>query len=72
MKNDKFTAHAVCPLFNDGGIEIMISKKNDEVIYRYFGKIAKRWQEIKYTNSGRPFFRVYGRVYYIDQFMIVR
>ena len=68
MKASEFKAHAVCAICNNGGLEIMIDRTNDKVIYRYFGNLAKRWQEIKYTNSGRPFFRVNKKAYYLDMF----
>lgn len=56
-------------LSNMGGIEIMINNCGDAVIYSWYGKIAKRWQEIKYNRSGEPFFTIYGRKYYLSEFM---
>lgn len=54
---------------NMGGIEIMINSCGDGIIYSWYGKIAKRWQEIKYNNSGEPYFTIYGRRYYLYEFM---
>ena len=69
MKANEFKAHASYAICNNGGIEVMLSQSNDEVIYRLFGKVAKRWQEIKYTKEGRPFFVAHKTVYYLDEFM---
>ena len=69
MKTSEFKSNASYTICNGGGIEVMLSQSNDEVIYRLFGKVAKRWQEIKYTNEGRPFFVAHKTVYYLDEFM---
>ena len=69
MKANEFKAHASYTICNGGGIEVMLSQSNDEVIYRLFGKVAKRWQEVKYTNEGRPYFVAQKTVYYLDEFM---
>ena len=69
MKANEFKAHASYTICNGGGIEVMLNKSNDEVIYRLFGKVAKRWQELKYTNEGRPYFVAHKTVYYLDEFM---
>ena len=69
MKTSEFKAHASYAICNNGGIEVMLSQSNDEVIYRIFGKVAQRWQEIKYTNEGRPYFVAHKTVYYLDEFM---
>ena len=69
MKANEFKAHASYTICNGGGIEVMLSQSNDEVIYRLFGKIAQRWQELKYTNEGRPYFVAHKTVYYLDEFM---
>ena len=69
MKQSEFKTHGYYNICNHGGIEIMLDPAGDEVIYSYFGKVAKRWQTIKYTNGGRPFFRAHKTVYYIDDFM---
>ena len=47
----------------------MINNFGDGIIYSRYGKIAKRWQEIKYNRSGEPFFTIYGRKYYLSEFM---
>lgn len=72
MKASEFKTHGYCNICNNGGIEIMFSQSGNELIYSYFGKVAKRWQEIKYTNNGRPFFRVNKKVYYLDEFLKIR
>lgn len=55
-----------------GGIEIMLNDSGDAAIYRWFGKMAQRWQEIKYTLTGRPYITVASRRYHLDEFMKVR
>ena len=72
MKASDFKTEGYCNICNNGGIEIMFNQSGDGIIYSYFGKVAKRWQEIKYTNSGRPFFRVNKKVYYLDEFLKIR
>ena len=69
MKNEEFICHGYLTLSNLGGIEIMINPTGESIIYKWYGKISRRWQEIKYSTSGRAFFRVYNRRYYLDQFM---
>ena len=69
MKASDFKAHGYCNICNGGGIEVMFSQSNDGVIYRLFGKVAQRWQDIKYTNDGRPYFVARKTVYYLDEFM---
>ena len=69
MKASEFKADGYCTICNNGGIEVMFSQSNDGVIYRLFGKVAQRWQEIKYTNEGRPYFVAHKTVYYLDEFM---
>ena len=69
MKANEFKSHASYTISNFGGIEVMLSQSNGEVIYRIFGKIAQRWQDIKYNNEGRPYFVAHKTVYYIDDFM---
>ena len=59
-------AKCVC---NWGGIEIMLNNAGDSVIYRYFGKLAKRWQEVKYTTTGRAFFTINGRRQYMEDYL---
>lgn len=51
------------------GIEIVLSDSNDGVLYKWYDKICRRWQEIKYTMRGRAYFTIYGRRYYLDEFM---
>ena len=69
MKASEFKSNGYCCICNCGGIEVMMSQSNDEVIYRLFGKVAQRWQELKYNNDGRPFFVAHKTVYYLDEFM---
>lgn len=54
---------------NLGGIEVVINNSNDGVLYKYYNKIGYRWQEIKYTAKGRGYFTIYGKRYYLDNFM---
>ena len=67
MKKLNFVTEGVMSINNAGGIEVMLNE--DMIIYRYCGKLARRWQKIKYTASGRTFFRIKGQRYYLDQFM---
>ena len=69
MKANEFKADGYYTICNDGGIEVMLSQSNDGVIYRLFGKVAQRWQELKYTNEGRPYFVARKTKYYLDEFM---
>ena len=69
MKASEFRPDGYYTICNNGGIEIMLSQSNDGVIYRLFGKVAQRWQEIKYTNEGRPYFVARKTKYYLDEFM---
>ena len=69
MKASEFRTDGYCAICNNGGIEVMLSQSNDGVIYRRFGKVAQRWQELKYTNEGRPYFKAHKTVYFLDEFM---
>ena len=69
MKASEFKSDGFYSICNNGGIEVMLSQSNDGVIYRRYGKIAQRWQEIKYTNDGRPYFVARKTKYYLDEFM---
>ncbi len=64
---------------NYGGIVIVIDDSGEGVLWRKdFGDwkhTAQRWQPIKWTaprsedQEARPYFTIYGRRYYLDQFM---
>lgn len=64
---------------NYGGYCIVIDDSGEGVLWRdctsSFGHTARRWQQIKYTHPrnpeawGRPYFTIYGRRYYIDEFI---
>ena len=69
MKAKEFRTDGYFTICNNGGIEVMFSQSNDGVIYRLFGRVAQRWQEIKYTNDGRPYFVARKTKYYLDEFM---
>ena len=69
MKANEFKAHAYYAICNNGGIEVMVNQYGSKVIYRYFGKVAQRWQRIKYNKEGRTYFVVYKTKYYLDEFM---
>ena len=68
MEKD-FKPHGYLTLTNLGGIEIEINCTNEYVRYRYFGNVGRKPCKISYTNNGRAYFRVYGRRYYLDEFM---
>ena len=70
MEKD-FKPHAYLTLTNLGGIEIEINDTNESVRYRYYGNVGRKPCKISYTNKGRAYFRVYGRRYYLDEFMRV-
>lgn len=69
MEAKDFKPCAGMALSNLGGIEIMLNDSNDAVFYSWYGKVARRLQEIKYTGSGEPYFKVYSRRYYLRDFM---
>lgn len=56
-------------LSNYGGIEIVLSNDCTGVLYKWYGKICRRWQEIKSSASGRDYFTIYHTRYYLDDFM---
>lgn len=66
-----------CTLSNAGGLAIVISRDGSQVLWRESWNghehTAQRWQAIKYTNprngESRAFLSIYGRRYYIDDFM---
>lgn len=68
MKTKDFKPVAGLCLSNYGGVEIMLNDFCDAVIYSYYGKVAKRWQKIKYNVAGDPYFTIYGRRYYLSEF----
>ena len=70
MEKD-FKPHGYLTLTNWGGIEIEINDTNESVRYRYFGNVGRKPCKICYTNNGRAYIRVYGRRYYLDEFMRV-
>ena len=74
MKSTNFNPCAGLCLSNWGGIEVEINSYGDGIRYRFnFGEPEKekvsRWQEIKYSASGRPYFVCHRRRYYLDEFM---
>lgn len=69
MKKEDFKPCGYLTICNWGGIEIMINDSVDAVIYSWFGKIARRWQKIKYSAKGREYFVINRRRYYLDEFM---
>ena len=44
MKNEEFICHGYLTLSNLGGIEIMINPTGESIIYKWYGKISRRWQ----------------------------
>lgn len=58
---------------NWGGIEVEINNSCDGIRYRWsYGnpkEKVSRWQEIKYSASGRAYFVSKRRRYYLDEFM---
>ena len=69
MKTKDFKPVAGLCLSNYGGVEIMLNDFCDAVIYSWYGKVARRWQEIKYNVAGAPYFTIYGRRYYLSEFL---
>ena len=67
----KFKPHGYLSISRWGGIEIEINYIDESVRYRYFGDIGRKPCKINYTNKGRAYFRMYGRRYYLDEFMRV-
>lgn len=72
MKVEDFKPCGGMALSNWGGIEIMLNDTNDAVIYSWYGKIAKRWQKIKFTKAGDAFLAVNGQRFYFKDFMFYR
>lgn len=72
MKVSDFRVDGVMALTNSGGVEVMLNDSGDAAIYRWFGKLAQRWQEIKFTLKGRPYITIANRRYHLDEFMKVR
>lgn len=70
-------SYGVCALSNLGGFAIVISRDGSNVLWREnwngHAHTAQRWQQIKYTNprngESRAYITIYGRRYYIDDFM---
>ena len=71
MKKNKvnFKPVAGLCLSNFGGVEIMLNNFCDAVLYSWYGKVARRWQSVKYNKNGDPFFTVYGRRFYLNEFI---
>lgn len=69
--NINFVPCAYKTLSNMGGVEIMINNAGDGIIYSWYGKTAKRWQEIKYNCKG-AYFTIYGKKYYLSEFMRIK
>lgn len=69
MKKEEFKPNGYLTISNLGGVEIMINYTGESIIYSWYGKISRRWQSIKYDNNGDPYFTIYGRKYYLNQFM---
>jgi len=67
--DDDYTPQATMPLSNLGGVSIQVSDDGDEVRYQWYDNKPSKWQEIKYTKSGRAYFRINKTKYYIDEFM---
>lgn len=56
-------------LSNLGGIEIVLNNDCTGILYKRYGKLCRRWQEIKYSASGREYFTIHHTRYYLDNFM---
>jgi len=67
--DDKYKAHAFLGLTNLGGISIEVSDDGDAIRYQWYDNKPSKWQEIKYTKSGKPYFTVNKTKYYLDEFM---
>lgn len=82
-KEQEFNNLAVCGEFfsqtnSYGGIAIVVDVDGEAVLWRDCTSprehTARRWQRIKWTVNQdpekiRPYFTIYGRRYYIDDFM---
>ena len=68
-KKEIFKPVAGLCLSNFGGVEIMLNNFCDAVLYSWYGKVARRWQSVKYNKNGDPFFTVYGRRFYLNEFI---
>ena len=68
-KNFVFIPDGYRTISNCGGIEIMINKFGDGIIYKYFGRLARRWQQVKFTAAGRAFFTIHGRREYLENYL---
>jgi len=65
----EYKPQAVLTLSNLGGVSIQVSDDGDGVRYQWYDNKPSRWQPIKYTSGGRPYFVAYKRKFYIDEFM---
>ena len=68
-KSINFVPDGYRTVSNMGGIEIMINNFGDGIIYKYFGKMAKRWQQVKFTATGRAYFTINGKREYLENYM---
>lgn len=69
MTDKEFTTHGYMALSNLGGIEIMLNATEEQVYYRWYGKISQRPCMIRHTSGGRAYFLIAGRRFHLDNFM---
>ena len=70
MEKSSFNPVAGLCLSNFGGISIELNNTCESVRYQWYdNKPSKKACEIKYTNSGRAYFRCKFGTFYLDQFM---
>ena len=69
MATTNFIPMAAKCICNYGGVEIEISNNVEMIRYRWFGEKVSRWQQIKYTIKGNPYFTINGKREYLDDYM---
>jgi len=65
----EYKAEAYLTLSNIGSVTIQLTTDGDGIRYQWYNNKPSKWQQIKYTNSGRLFFRINNTKYYLDEFM---
>jgi hypothetical protein len=69
MKKDEFNPHAYMSLSNFGGVSIELNDSGKSVRYQWYDEKPSRPCRLYYTNKGDAYFRIYGRRYYLRDFM---
>lgn len=64
-----FAPNAALAICNWGGIEIELNNTGESVRYKFFDNTpSQRACKIQYTTTGRAFFRIRNKRYYLDEF----